>query len=151
MRRFFYGLNILFVLLLTFSLSNLSATEIQERGNSCNIPNQPSARKKADFKNWPQIRAGRLRILIANKPGLAHQGFAGAAPEEFENTAILFPALKEGSIFTNQDQGFGPVVRDIKIFYLDEDYNILRVDFMKKLTGISIPPANARIAVEVLP
>ena len=108
-------------------------------------------KKRVDFKNWPQVNFGRTRILFANNPYLSSQGFAGAKEEEFKNTIIIFPDVEKEVIFTNRDMGFGPVLKDIKILYLDKNYNILKEDYMEKITGISKPPKNTKIAIEGLP
>lgn len=107
-------------------------------------------RIRREFKDWPQINFKGLRILLANTDELHKQGFAGAKEKEFENTIIVFPEIWEGP-FDNKDYGYGPVVRDIKIAYLDKDYNKVGEDIMVRETGISYPPKGAKIAIEGLP
>jgi len=92
----------------------------------------------------------KLRILSANTEELHKQGFAGAKEEEFENTIIVFPEIWKGK-FDNKDYGYGLVVRDIKIVYLDENYRKLGEKIMEKETGSSLPPEGAKIAIEGLP
>jgi len=108
-------------------------------------------RKRVPYEQWPQMNFKGVRVLIAASESLSSQGFAGATAKEYENTLIVFPNLPKGVWFTNRDYGFGPVVRDIKIYYLDRDYRILKADVMPKETGVSIPPAGTVLAVEGLP
>ena len=103
------------------------------------------------FDAWPQMNFKGVRVLLANSDSLGNQGFAGATAEDCEKTLIIFNNLRPGTYFTNKDFGFGPVVRDIKIYYLDRDYKVLKSDVMEKQTGVSMPPAGTRIAVEGLP
>lgn len=102
------------------------------------------------FNQWPQIKFKDIRILIATEPKYAHQGFAGAKEEDFEKTLILFPGITGGTIFTNQDQGYGPVIKDIKIVYLDANMNVLKEDILLKETGISVAPQGTAFAIEGL-
>jgi len=112
---------------------------------------EENKKKRLEFKDWPQVNFGGIRILFANTPYLSSQGFAGAKEEEFKNRIIIFPDVGKEVIFTNRDMGFGPVLKDIKILYLDKNYNILKEDYMEKITGISKPPKNTKIAIEGLP
>ncbi|HPP30256.1 MAG TPA: hypothetical protein PLE69_04950 [bacterium] len=105
-------------------------------------------KKLIPFSQWPQIRFKDIRVLIATEPKYAHQGFAGAKEEDFKNTIIIFPDITGGTAFTNQDQGYGPVIKDIKIVYLDGCMNILKEDILVKETGISVAPEGTRIAIE---
>lgn len=107
-------------------------------------------KQKIEFEKWPQMKFKNVRILIANSL-LSNQGFAGVDLKDMENTIIIFPNVPENVIFTNEDQGYGPVKADIKIYYLDRNFNILKSEIMKKEKGISIPPKNTFIAVEGLP
>lgn len=100
------------------------------------------------FNEWPQIKFKDVRVLIASEPKYAHQGFAGAKEEDFEKTLIIFPGITGGTIFTNQDQGYGPVIKDIKIIYLDANMNVLKEDILVKETGISIAPEGTAFAIE---
>lgn len=102
------------------------------------------------FSRWPQIQFKDVRVLIATEPKYAHQGFAGAKEEDFEKTLIIFPEITGGIIFTNQDQGYGPVIKDIKIVYLDAGMNILKEDILVKETGTSVAPEGTVIAIEGL-
>ena len=119
-------------------------------GDSSTPASKRPARRVA-FKYWPQVRFDNVRILYANTEFLANQGFAGARPEEFERTVMVFPAIAGAVSFTNVDQGFGPVVRDLKIVYLDRNSVVLREEVMKKRTGTSMVPPNAAMAIEGLP
>lgn len=105
-------------------------------------------KKYIPFSKWPQIKFKDIRVLIATEPKYAHQGFAGAKEEEFEKTLIIFPGITGGTIFTNQDQGYGSVVKDIKIVYLDANMNILKEDILVKETGISVAPEGTAFAIE---
>jgi hypothetical protein len=100
------------------------------------------------FSQWPQIQFKDIRILIATEPKYAHQGFAGAKEEEFKNTLIIFPDITGGTVFTNQDQGYGPVIKDIKIVYLDKGMHTLKEDILIKEKGISVAPEGTSIAIE---
>lgn len=110
-----------------------------------------SIKRKIEYEKWPQMKFKNVRILIADNEILASQGFAGREIKEMENTVIIFPNLQKGLIFTNVDQGYGPVKEDIKIYYLDKNFKIIKSEIMKKEKGISIPPENTFIAVEGLP
>jgi len=105
-------------------------------------------KKLIPFSQWPQIQFKDVRVLIATEPKYAHQGFAGAKEEDFKNTIIIFPDITGGTAFTNQDQGYGPVIKDIKIVYLDGCMNILKEDILVKETGISVAPEGTKIAIE---
>ncbi|MCM8818060.1 MAG: hypothetical protein NC915_01075 [Candidatus Omnitrophica bacterium] len=107
-------------------------------------------KQRIEFEKWPQMKFRNVRILIA-KPILSNQGFAGADLKEMDKTIIIFPNVGENVVFTNEDQGYGSVKEDIKIYYLDKDFNILKYEIMKKENGISIPPKGTFIAVEGLP
>ncbi|MGC8976648.1 MAG: hypothetical protein ACP5OB_03390 [Candidatus Ratteibacteria bacterium] len=109
-----------------------------------------SFKNTIQFEKWPQMRFKNVRILIA-KGELSNQGFAGASLNEMENTIIIFPDVPKNTFFTNVDQGFGPVKEDIKIYYLDRNFKIIKSEIMKKEKGISIPPENTYIAIEGLP
>jgi len=107
--------------------------------------------QRVEFVNWPQMKFKNIRILIAGTEKLSNQGFAGASLKEMENTIIIFPNIPDGVVFTNVDQGFGAVKENIKIYYLDKNFKILKYDIMEKEKGISIPTENTFIAVEGLP
>ncbi len=107
-------------------------------------------KKRIEFEKWPQMNFKNVRILIANHP-LSIQGFAGADLKDMENTIIIFPNIEKGVIFTNIDQGFGSVKEDIKIYYLDKNFRILKFDIIKKEKGMSVPPEGTYIAFEGLP
>jgi len=109
-----------------------------------------SVKQRVEFEKWPQMKFKNVRILISND-FLSNQGFAGANLNDMENTIIIFPKVEKGVVFTNVDQGFGPVKENIKIYYLDRDFKILKFDIIKKEKGISIPPKDTYIAVEGLP
>lgn len=106
---------------------------------------------RVPFEAWPQARFGGTRLLFANTPALAHQGFAGAAPGDFVNTLIVFPNISGGVRFTNRDQGFGPVVRDLKIVFLDGSMRVLKEDRMERGIGGSAAPENTAFVIEGLP
>jgi len=106
--------------------------------------------QKRKLKDWPQVEFGNIRLLIAQTPSLANQGFAGARPEEMESTLMIFPHLSGGIIFTNTDQGYGPVVKDLKIVYFDKDFRVLKSEVMKAYTGRSSAPEGTVYAVEGL-
>lgn len=107
--------------------------------------------QKVEFSKWPQMKFKNVRILIADTEKLSNQGFAGASLKDMENTIIVFPKVSKDVIFTNVDEGFGPVKENIKIYYLDKSFRILKYDIMEKEKGVSIPPENTFIAVEGLP
>ncbi len=109
-----------------------------------------SKKERIEFDKWPQMKFKNVRVLIANSE-LSNQGFAGASLKEMENTIIIFPNVPSGVIFTNENQGYGSVKEDIKIYYLDKKFNILKCEIMKKEKGISFSPQNTFIAVEGLP
>ena len=115
------------------------------------LPAAAADNDRVPFSRWPQMQFKQARILFANTPRLASQGFAGARPEDFERTLIFFPVIGENVYFSNRDFGFGPVIRDIAIYYLDKDFNVLKKDAMKKLTGESYPPPGAAMSMEGLP
>ncbi len=100
------------------------------------------------YSKWPQVRFKDLRVLIASEPKYAHQGFAGAEEKDFEKTLILFPGITGGTIFTNIDQGYGPVIRDLKIVFFDAQMNVLKEDVLKKETGNSVAPAGTAFVIE---
>ncbi len=103
-----------------------------------------------NFKDWPQAKFGDIRLLIASRPQLANQGFAGARPGEMKNTLMIFPNLPDGVSFTNTDQGYGPVVADLTIVYFDRNFRILKSEVMKAETGHSTAPRGAAMAIEGL-
>ncbi|MCM8820686.1 MAG: hypothetical protein NC932_01875 [Candidatus Omnitrophica bacterium] len=105
-------------------------------------------KKCIPFSEWPQIKFKDIRILIATEPKYAHQGFAGAKEADFEKTLIIFPGITGGAVFTNQDQGYGPVIKDIKIVYLDANMNVLKEDILVKERGISVAPEGTCLAIE---
>lgn len=107
--------------------------------------------ERISFEKWNQMKFRDVRILIANNEKFSSQGFAGATLKEMTKTIIIFPNIPENVIFTNKDQGFGPVNYDIKIYYLDRNFNILKWEIMKKKEGFSIPPKGTFLAVEGLP
>lgn len=107
-------------------------------------------KKCIPFNKWPQIKFKDIRVLIATEPKYAHQGFAGAKEEDFKNTIIIFPDITGGTVFTNQDQGYGPVIKDLKIVYLDANMNVLKEDILVKETGISVAPEGSTFAIEGL-
>ncbi|MCM8767266.1 MAG: hypothetical protein NC816_03805 [Candidatus Omnitrophica bacterium] len=107
--------------------------------------------QRIEFNKWPQMKFRNIRVLIADSDKLSNQGFAGATLGEMKNTIIIFPNISKEVIFTNLDQGYGSVKEDIKIYYLDKNFKILKYDIMKAEKGISIPPENSFIAVEGLP
>jgi hypothetical protein len=91
-----------------------------------------------------------MRVLIASEPKYSHQGFAGAKETDFEKTIIIFPDITGGTIFTNQNQGYGTVIKNLKIVYLDANMNILKEDLLIKETGVSIAPEGTAFAIEGL-
>ncbi|MCM8769298.1 MAG: hypothetical protein NC911_06450 [Candidatus Omnitrophica bacterium] len=107
--------------------------------------------RKIPFKDWPQVNFENIRVLVANQPVLAQQGFAGAAAEEMKNTLMIFPNLPEGVVFTNTDQGWGAVSKNLQIVYFDKSFRILKTDIMAAVTGYSKAPPGAVIAIEGLP
>lgn len=109
-----------------------------------------SIKQRIKFEDWPCMKFKNIRILIA-KEELANQGFAGVDLNEMKNTIIIFPDVNKDVVFTNVDQGFGSVKEDIKIYYLDRNFKIIKFDIIKKEKGISIPPKNTYIAIEGLP
>ncbi|MFN4226855.1 MAG: hypothetical protein ACK4F0_01770 [Candidatus Ratteibacteria bacterium] len=127
--------NLFYVFILGFICGTISYSKIQ----------------RIEFNEWPQMKFKNVRILIAETDKLSNQGFAGATLKEMKNTIIIFPNIPKNVIFTNVDQGYGSVKEDIKIYYLDKNFKILKYDIMKKEKGISIPPEDSFIAVEGLP
>ena len=109
-----------------------------------------SIKQRIEFEKWPQMKFKNVRILIADSI-LSNQGFAGADSKDMKNTIIMFPNIEKGVIFTNIDQGFGSVKEDIKIYYLDKNFKIIKSDIIKREKGISIPPEETYIAFEGLP
>lgn len=106
--------------------------------------------KHIPFNQWKQIQFKDTRILIADEPKYAHQGFAGAKENDFEKTLIIFPDITGGTMFTNQDQGYGAVIKNLKIVYLDSNMSILKEDLLIKETGVSIAPEGTVFAIEGL-
>lgn len=107
-----------------------------------------SRTKCIPYGKWPQVQFKDVRILIASDSRLANQGFAGAVERDFENTIMIFPDILPGTTFTNEDQGFGPVIKNLKIVYLDGNMNVLKEDVMVRETGISTAPEGTSIAIE---
>ena len=102
------------------------------------------------YDKWPQARFRNFRVLLATDSELACRGFAIASHEDFENTIIIFPNIRENTVFINRDQGFGAVKRDLKIVFLDSGMKVLKEDIMKKGDGYSVAPSGARFAIEGL-
>ncbi|MCX8081982.1 MAG: hypothetical protein N3D17_01070 [bacterium] len=127
------------ILLFTGTLAIFSAGIIKQ-----------NQKKLIPFSQWPQIKFKDVRILIATEPKYAHQGFAGAKEKDFEKTIIIFPNITGGTVFTNQNQGYGYVIKDIKIIYLDANMNVLKEDVLVKETGISVAPEGTVFAIEGL-
>ena len=117
------------------------------------IYNFKEKKKKINFSKWPQLNFKNVRVLIASHPYLASQGFAGAEEAEFENTIIIFPNINklQPIVFSNKNEGFGYVKKNIKIYYLDKNFRIIGKDIIKKKEGISSPPSETAIAIEGLP
>ena len=113
-------------------------------------PYEPQ-RKRVPFEKWPQTSFEGVRILFASEQSLSWQGFAGARAEEFAHTIIVFPHFSRGATFTNRDYGYGPVVCDLKIYFLDSSYRVVKESVMKRLTGESKAPDDAVMAIEGLP
>lgn len=109
-----------------------------------------SRKTRIPYNKWQQVQFKDVRLLIASDSRHACQGFAGAEEKDFEKTLMIFPDIIPGTAFTNADQGFGPVTRDLKIVYLDSKMNVLKEDAMKKETGISTAPPGTFIAIEGL-
>ncbi len=107
-----------------------------------------SSRTRMPYSKWPQVQFKDIRILIASDSRLANQGFAGAGEKDFEKTLMVFPNILPGTAFTNENQGFGPVIRDLKIVYLDASMNVLKEDVMVKETGTSVAPEGTSLAIE---
>ena len=118
-------------------------------GVVCYSLGQLSSRtNRISYSKWPQVRFQDVRILIASEPKYAHQGFAGAEEKDFEKTLILFPGITGGTIFTNIDQGYGPVIKDLKIVFFDAQMNVLKEDVLMKETGNSVAPAGTAFVIE---
>jgi len=117
------------------------------------IYNFKEKKKKINFSKWPQLSFKNVRVLIASHPYLASQGFADAEEGEFENTIIIFPNINklQPIVFSNKNEGFGYVKKNIKIYYLDKNFRIIGKDIIKKKEGISFPPSETAIAIEGLP
>lgn len=132
----------LYIFVISFALG-IFAKDIYER----------KEKKKINFSEWPQLNFKNIRVLIASHPYLASQGFAGAEESEFKNTIIIFPNIDklQHIVFSNKNEGFGYVKKNIKIYYLDKNFRIIGKDIIKKETGISFPPSEAAIAIEGLP
>ncbi len=141
-----------FLLLLIFSLAAFAGCSVQAGPNPPAAPKIINSRLPlVDFKAWPQVNFKGVRILLAENGRLASQGFAGARPADFERTLILFPSLPAGVSFTNRDQGYGPVVRDLRIAYFDRSGRLLKTDLMRRIDGVSTPPPGTVVAIEGLP
>lgn len=110
-----------------------------------------SRKKKIPFNYWPVCEFKNIKVLIASHPYLSTQGFAGADSKEMENCIMIFPNIKGNTVFTNKDQGYGEVKRDIKIYFLDENFRILKSEIIKKGKGIAVAPEGSFMAIEGLP
>ncbi|MBN1445650.1 MAG: hypothetical protein JW957_06045 [Candidatus Omnitrophica bacterium] len=118
-------------------------------GFVCYSLGQLSSRtKRIPYSKWPQVRFKDVRILLASESKYAHQGFAGAEEKDFEKTLILFPGITGGTIFTNINQGYGPVIKDLKIVFFDARLNVLKEDILMKETGNSVAPAGTAFVIE---
>ncbi len=118
-------------------------------GVVCYSLGQLSSRTKLiPYSKWPQVQFKDVRILIASEPKYSHQGFAGAQEKDFEKTMILFTGITGGTIFTNVDQGYGPVIKDLKIVFLDAQMNVLKEDILVKETGNSVAPIGTAFVIE---
>ncbi len=114
------------------------------------VHHSSSSKTRIPYEKWPQVQFKDIRILIASDTRLANQGFAGAQEKDFEKTLMIFPGVLPGTGFTNADQGFGPVIRDLKIVYLDAGMNVLKEDVLVRETGASVAPEGTSIAIEGL-
>jgi uncharacterized membrane protein (UPF0127 family) len=103
------------------------------------------------FSQWPQKTIKGFRILFADSPKLSFQGFGGAAKEEFHKTLMIFPAVSEGTKFENINHGFGTVIKNLDIAFLDRQGRVLRIDRMKKTSGTATAPSQTVWAVEFSP
>ena len=103
------------------------------------------------FKSWPQAKFKGVRMLVAEDSLLKEQGFAGAPSGEFEKTLVFFSDIGPGTVFTNREQGFGPVVRDLRIVFFDAHGKILKADIMRAKTGESVAPPGTAFVIEGLP
>ncbi len=106
--------------------------------------------KRIPYSRWPQIQFKDVRILIASEPKYAYQGFAGAEEKDFDKTLMFFPGITSGTVFTNADQGYGPVIKDLKIVFLDARMNVLKEDILRKETGNSTAPPGTAMVIEGL-
>ncbi|MFA5644824.1 MAG: hypothetical protein WDA18_00495 [Candidatus Ratteibacteria bacterium] len=103
------------------------------------------------FSLWPQKTIKGFRILVADSPKLSFQGFGGAAKKEFHKTLMIFPAISEGTTFENINHGFGTVIEDLDIAFLDQQGRVLCIDRMKKIRGTATAPSQTVWAVEFSP
>ena len=89
------------------------------------------------------------KILIVDTTQRANQGLAGAACEEFgEDDAMYFLRALEDAPFDNADHGYGPVLFDMEIAFLDADGIVLKIASMEAQTGSADPPRGTKQAIE---
>jgi len=103
------------------------------------------------FHKWPQLKTQYGRVLVAENQLLSHQGFGGASAADCRKTFIWFPDISEGTEFENCDHGYGPVIVDIGIAFLNESGKVLKISVMKAKKGNSIAPQGTSAAVEAIP
>lgn len=127
-----------------FSLLLLSLAIVCQTGN---------AEGKKPFSLWPSLekKIKGVKILIADTEQLAHQGFCNASPHEFENIAIWFPDIGSGTVFVNENPGYGKVEHDLIIVFLDKNWNVIDMVKMERNSGVAVAPSNTCSAIEAIP
>ena len=92
-------------------------------------------------------------IFIVDTVQRARQGLAGAACEEFgEGDAMYFLTALDNAPFDNADHGYGPVLFDIEIVFLNSDGLVLNDPIlMRARTGEAMPPPGTEQAIEARP
>jgi len=78
------------------------------------------------------------------------KGFAGAHPQEFENTVMVFLHVIPDMDFANGDYGYGPVNAGINIAFLSEMFEVLSIEYMEPVREKAMPPEGTKYAVEGL-
>ena len=110
---------------------------------------------------WKKFEVDGMNFLVADTDDKGKQGLAGAEPEELGERLMIFKdivtLLKEEHCpenykipyFDNKDHGYGPVLFNIEIAFLDKDGKILQISYMEKERGESLPLSGCKFAIEV--
>lgn len=110
--------------------------------------------KRIPFFLWPHVKCSffpEINIIVADTDQLAHQGFCDANESEFKNTVIWFPSVSEATVFVNTNPGYGTVISDIQVVFLDRNWSVLDIKTMEKESGTAIAPAHTDSALEAIP